>query len=56
MFDISELKEKKLSELQELAQNLGLKKFKTLKKEELIYHIINFQEENPVVKQPETSK
>lgn len=56
MFDISELKEKKLSELQELAQNLGLKKFKTLKKEELIYHIIDFQAENPVVKQPETSQ
>lgn len=56
MFDISELKEKKLSELQELAQNLGLKKFKTLKKEELIYHIIDFQAENPVVKQLETSQ
>ena len=56
MFDISELKEKKLSELQELSQNLGLKKFKTLKKEELIYHIIDFQAENPVVKQPETSQ
>ncbi|MDO4881449.1 MAG: transcription termination factor Rho [Capnocytophaga sp.] len=55
MFDISELKEKKLSELQELAQNLGLKKFKTLKKEELIYHIIDFQAENPMVSTSEIS-
>ena len=37
MFEISDLKEKKLPDLQEIAQSLGMKKFKTLKKEELIY-------------------
>ncbi len=47
MFEISDLKEKKLPDLQEIAQSLGMKKFKTLKKEELIYRIIDFQAENP---------
>ncbi|EGD33848.1 transcription termination factor Rho [Capnocytophaga sp. oral taxon 338] len=47
MFEISDLKEKKLLDLQEIAQSLGMKKFKTLKKEELIYRIIDFQAENP---------
>ena len=43
MFEISDLKEKKLPDLQEIAQSLGMKKFKTLKKEEIIYLIIDFQ-------------
>ena len=47
MFEISDLKEKKLLDLQEIAQSLGMKKTKTLKKEELIYRIIDFQAENP---------
>ena len=47
MFEISDLKEKKLPDLQEIAQSLGMKKTKTLKKEELIYRIIDFQAENP---------
>ena len=47
MFEISDLKEKKLLDLQEIAQSLGIKKIKTLKKEELIYRIIDFQAENP---------
>ena len=47
MFEISDLKEKKLPDLQEIAQSLGMKKFKTLKKEELISRIIDFQAENP---------
>ena len=47
MFEISDLKEKKLPDLQEIAQSLGIKKMKTLKKEELIYRIIDFQAENP---------
>ena len=47
MFEISNLKEKKLLDLQEIAQSLGIKKIKTLKKEELIYRIIDFQAENP---------
>ena len=52
MFEISDLKEKKLPDLQEIAQSLGMKKFKTLKKEELIYRIIDFQAENPASIQP----
>ena len=52
MFEISDLKEKKLPDLQEIAQSLGMKKFKTLKKEELIYRIIDFQAENPAPIQP----
>ena len=47
MFEISDLKEKKLPDLQEIAQSLGMKKTKTLKKEELIHRIIDFQAENP---------
>lgn len=47
MFEISNLKEKKLPELQEIAKEMGLRKFKTLKKDELIYQIIDFQAENP---------
>ncbi|GIZ15940.1 transcription termination factor Rho [Capnocytophaga catalasegens] len=47
MFDISDLKEKKLPELQELAKTMGIPKFKSFKKEELIYQIIDFQAENP---------
>lgn len=47
MFDISDLKEQKLLELQELAKEMGIPKYKNLKKEELIYQIIDFQAENP---------
>ena len=53
MFEISDLKEKKLPDLQEIAQSLGMKKFKTLKKEELIYRIIDFQAENPAAILPQ---
>lgn len=53
MFEISDLKEKKLPDLQEIAQSLGMKKFKTLKKEELIYRIIDFQAENPATILPQ---
>ncbi|MEZ4778368.1 MAG: transcription termination factor Rho [Flavobacteriaceae bacterium] len=47
MFEISELKEKKLPELQELAGNLGVPKFKTLKKLDLVYQILDYQAANP---------
>ena len=53
MFEISDLKEKKLPDLQEIAQSLGMKKFKALKKEELIYRIIDFQAENPAAILPQ---
>ena len=47
MFEISKLKEKKLSELQEIAENLKISKFKTLKKLDLVYKILDHQASNP---------
>ena len=47
MFEISKLKEKKLSELQEIAESLKISKFKTLKKLDLVYKILDHQASNP---------
>ena len=47
MFEISSLKEKKISELQEIATELGIKKINTLKKIDLAYKIIDHQASNP---------
>ncbi len=47
MFEISELKQKKLAELQEVAKGLGLKKISQLKKMDLIYKIIDTHAESP---------
>ena len=47
MYDISTLKEKKLPDLQEIAKKLGLKRTSALKKQELIYQIIDFVSANP---------
>jgi transcription termination factor Rho len=47
MFDISVLKEMKLLELQEIAKVAKIAKFKTLKKEELVYQILDYQAANP---------
>lgn len=47
MFDISDLKAKKLAELQVIAKNLSLSKFRSLKKDELIYRILDAQATNP---------
>jgi len=52
MYDISTLKEKKLPDLQEIAKKLGLKRTSALKKQELIYQIIDFVSANP----PEAEK
>ena len=41
MFDISVLKEMKLTELQEIAKVAKIAKFKTLKKDELVYQILD---------------
>ena len=43
MFDIEVLKEMKLSELQEIAKIAKVKKYRTLKKDELIYQILDVQ-------------
>ncbi|MEX0314705.1 MAG: transcription termination factor Rho [Allomuricauda sp.] len=47
MFEISDLKAKKLPELQEIAKNLSVPKFKTLKKLDLVYQILDVQASNP---------
>nr|WP_322626249.1 transcription termination factor Rho [uncultured Flavobacterium sp.] len=52
MFDISELKEMKLPELQEIAKKANISKFRSLKKEELIYKILDDQAANPAEVKP----
>jgi len=47
MFEISTLKSKKISDLQEIAKSIGLKKISTLKKQDLVYQIIDHQSANP---------
>ena len=42
MFEISTLKEKKISELQKIANDLGIEKISGLKKEDLAYRIIDY--------------
>ena len=43
MYDILELNKKLVSELKEIATDLGLKKFDGLKKQDLIYKILDQQ-------------
>ncbi len=47
MYEISTLKEKKLADLQEIAKSLGLKRTTALKKQDLIYQIIDYISANP---------
>jgi len=47
MFDIEALKQLKLVDLQEIAKTLGIKKYRHLKKIELIYHLLDFQADHP---------
>ncbi|MEL6917653.1 MAG: transcription termination factor Rho [Bacteroidota bacterium] len=47
MFEISDLKSKKLPELQEIAKGLNVPKFKALKKLDLVYQILDVQASNP---------
>lgn len=47
MFEISDLKSKKLPELQEIAKGLNVPKFKTQKKMDLVYQILDLQAANP---------
>jgi len=46
MFEISQLKEKKLADLQEIAKTLKVPKFRTLKKLDLVYKILDTQAES----------
>lgn len=52
MFEISDLKEQKLPELQEIAKTLGVPKYRTLKKLELVYQILDYQAANPKAVEP----
>ncbi len=56
MFEISKLKEKKLSELQEIAEELKISKYKTLKKLDLVYKILDHQASNPDEKDVEKTE
>lgn len=47
MFEISDLKAKKLPELQELAKTLSVPKYRSLKKLDLVYQILDYQASNP---------
>ena len=48
MYDILELKSKLLPALQDIAKNLNIPKYRSLKKMELIYQILDFQAINPI--------
>ncbi|MEJ5265235.1 MAG: transcription termination factor Rho [Bacteroidales bacterium] len=56
MYDIIELNEKQLSELQEIAQSLGITKVENLKKQDLIYKILDQQAIQATFKKSKTSK
>jgi transcription termination factor Rho len=47
MFEISELKAKKLPELQDLAKELNVPKYRSYKKLDLVYQILDYQAANP---------
>jgi transcription termination factor Rho len=47
MFEISELKAKKLPELQDIAKTLNVPKYRTQKKLDLVYQILDHQAANP---------
>ena len=47
MFEISQLKEKKLSDLQEIAKKLNVSKYRSLKKIDLVYQILDQQAADP---------
>ena len=51
MFDIDVLKGKKLPELQEIAAKLRIAQFKTLKKMDLVYQILDVQASNPTAEE-----
>ena len=52
MFEIAQLKEKKLAELQEIAKQLNISKFRSMKKLDLVYQILDHQAANPVKQEP----
>ncbi|MDT8347777.1 MAG: Rho termination factor N-terminal domain-containing protein, partial [Flavobacteriaceae bacterium] len=57
MYQIIDLKSMKLPELQEIALKLKIPKFRSYRKQELIYQILDYQAANPVaVKTSEDQK
>ena len=62
MFEISQLKAKKLPELQDIAKQLKVPKYRSLKKLDLVYQILDYQASNPAAvkavatDQPESKK
>ncbi|HEY4649827.1 MAG TPA: transcription termination factor Rho, partial [Pontibacter sp.] len=56
MYNIEELKDRLLSELKEIAEDLGVKNFKKLSKQDLIYKILDQQAVTPPEKLPKKFK
>ncbi|MDX5346223.1 MAG: transcription termination factor Rho [Hymenobacteraceae bacterium] len=56
MYNIEELKDRLLSELKEIAEDLGVKNFKKLSKQDLIYKILDQQAVTPPEKLPKKYK
>lgn len=56
MYTIQDLNVRLLSELKEIAEELGLDNFKKLPKKELIYKILDFQASNPIEEKPKPKK
>ncbi len=56
MYNIDDLKDRLLSELKEIAEDLGVKNFKKLSKQEIIYKILDQQAVTPPEKLPKKSK
>ncbi len=56
MFEISDLKAKKLPELQGIAKDLNVPKYKTMKKLDLVYQILDVQASNPKIVQEATQE
>ena len=50
MYDIEQLKDKLLPELKEIAKDLKIEKVDNLKKQELVYKILDHQASNPEAK------
>ncbi|WP_114778417.1 transcription termination factor Rho [Botryobacter ruber] len=56
MYNIEELKDRLLSELKEIAEDLGVKNFKKLSKQDLVYKILDQQAITPPEKLPKKAK
>ncbi|RPE00165.1 transcription termination factor Rho [Aureibaculum marinum] len=56
MFEIESLKEKKLPELQEIAEKLGVPKYRQLKKLDLVYQILDVQASKPLPEEPKKER